>query len=299
MKKTFLFLVLAMAFCCQEVNAVTHKSFTIKVGEYATFETTGAKYSIENINYISDASIVEFDFNWVKGRKPGTVTIMCSKDKKSIPTDYSVNALLPDYIYVITVIGVKTISIPENICLSVSESYTYSPIITDAGADANLTWSSSNTSVATISETGVVTAVGQGFTTITCTSDNGVKAQSVVTVNPNLSQKLTLDKKSMDMNVGEKTQLTLTITPNDATNKDVIWMSSNENIAQVDDDGSVTAIAPGYCSIYAISDDSSRKLAKCLVHVTGQALARGDVNNDGVVDIADAVKIVNIIVGKE
>ena len=83
--------------------------------------------------------------------------------------------------------------------------------------------------------------------------------------------------------------------PANASSKSVKWMTTNENIAQVDDGGNVTAIAPGYCSIFCLADDGSRKFDKCLVHVLGTAVLRGDVNGDSNVDIGDVTAVINII----
>ncbi len=202
--------------------------------------------------------------------------------------------------YVITVVGVKTITIPSNISLTTGDQYQYSPLITDAEAITTLTWSSSNTAVATVGDDGTVSAIGPGNTTITCTAANGVKTQGVVNVAPLLTSKVTLNTKNCEMNVGDVTLLTPTVLPANVTNKQVNWVSGNDNIAQVDDEGNVTAIGPGYCSIYCFADDGSGKHAKCLVHVLGDgttSTVRGDMNGDGKVTPADAIEVLYMYFG--
>lgn len=197
--------------------------------------------------------------------------------------------------YVIHVVDVIDIKIPDNLTLSKGDIYTYSPIITDAEANTTLTWTSSNTSVATVNSNGVVSTVGTGQTVVTCKASNGISALSVITVNPVLISSVSLNEHEYQMNVGENVQPTATLLPANASSTNVKWMTTNENIAQVDDSGTVTAIAPGYCSIFCIADDGSRKYDKCLVHVLGNAALRADVNGDGQVSVTDAFTVIDVI----
>ena len=87
--------------------------------------------------------------------------------------------------YNITVIEkpkVVSITIPYFLTLTVGECYMFSPIIAEAGATTSLSWSSTNSNVATVSN-GTVQAIGVGTASIICTADNGVSAQCLVTVN--------------------------------------------------------------------------------------------------------------------
>ncbi|MGN0341631.1 MAG: Ig domain-containing protein [Roseburia sp.] len=61
-------------------------------------------------------------------------------------------------------------------------------------------------------------------------------------------------------------QLTATVTPDNATNKEVIWTSSNTGVATVDANGKVTAVANGTCTITVTTADGS-KTATCTVKV--------------------------------
>ena len=199
-------------------------------------------------------------------------------------------------LHIYKVVDVIDIKIPDNLTLSKGDSYTYSPIITDAEANTTLTWASSNTSVATVNAKGVVSTVGTGQAIISCKASNGISAISIITVNPVLVSSISLKENAYQINVGETAKPTATVLPANATQKTVKWLSSNENIAQVDDNGNVTAIAPGYCSIYAFADDGSGKYDRCLITVSGNK-SRGDVNNDGDVDVNDVTSIVKIIQG--
>lgn len=200
--------------------------------------------------------------------------------------------------YIFKVVDVVSIDIPDNISMSIDENYTYNPIITDAEATTTLTWASSNTDVATVNTSGVVTATGVGKATITCTATNGVSAQSLVTVSSVLANSVTMNLQTCEMNVGENIQLVSTIAPANSTSKEIKWISGNDNIAQVDDEGNITAINPGYCNIYAIAYDGSGKYAKCLVHVLGESSVKGDVNGDGGVTAQDASLILQYVAKK-
>lgn len=187
--------------------------------------------------------------------------------------------------------------IPSEVNMIVGESYTYSPVVNSNNFQyETFTWSSNNTAVASVDKNGNVKAVASGKATITCKANGGNSFSSVVNVSSQPVKEITLNSKSCEMSVGGTYSLSATVTPSNATQKTVKWLSSNENIAQVDDNGNVTAIVPGYCSIYAFADDGSGKYDRCLITVSGNK-SRGDVNNDGDVDVNDVTSIVKIIQG--
>ena len=116
-----------------------------------------------------------------------------------------------------------------------------------------LTWSSSNTSVATVSS-GKVTAKAPGTATITVTTSNGKTATCTVTVKKREGgiTGVSLDRTSVSLNYGATTKLVATITPsNTVDSKKITWKSSNSSIASVDSTGKVTAKAPGTVTITA------------------------------------------------
>ena len=169
----------------------------------------------------------------------------------------------------------------------------------------DFTWHSSNESVAKVDANGHVTTIAPGKAIISATANyktsytgTGYTAKSVVTVSTQQVQEVTLNKTSYEMSVGGTYSLTATVAPTNATQKKVNWFSSNENVAQVSDAGKVTAIGPGYCSIYAKADDGSGKFAKCLIHVTGTAGSRSDVNGDGEVTVTDAEVVIDEILSQ-
>ncbi|MBF7114510.1 Ig domain-containing protein [Pediococcus pentosaceus] len=81
---------------------------------------------------------------------------------------------------------------------------------------------------------------------------------------------VTMSQKTASLKVGDTTKLTATIAPDNATNKSVTYKSSNENIATVAPDGTVTAVAEGSANITATAVDGGSN-ASCAVTVTGAA----------------------------
>ena len=139
-----------------------------------------------------------------------------------------------------------------------------------------VTWKSSNTSIATVSSTGLVTAKAVGTATITVTTADGSNKSATcqVTVTPQLATGVTLDKTTASIVVDKTLQLTATVTPSNTTNKAVTWSSSNTSIATVNSNGLVTAKAVGTATITVTTADGSNKSATCQVTVTPQ-LATG------------------------
>ena len=146
-----------------------------------------------------------------------------------------------------------------------SETLTASVLPKDATNQA-VTWSTSSDAVATVDSNGKVTAVGRGEATITATSaDNAaIKATCKVTVNVPVTG-VSLDKDEETLSINETLQLKATVSPEDASNSNVTWKSSNELVATVDENGIVTARAKGTATITATADGG--KKASCNITV--------------------------------
>ena len=156
---------------------------------------------------------------------------------------------------------------------------------TPASADKSVTWTSSNPSVATVSESGLVTAVAQGTATITATSnlDNTKSGTCNITVNapaaPIPVTAIALNKSTAIIGIGDSETLTINYTPADAnTGKAVTWTSSNPGVATVDNSGKVTGVAVDTATITATSTTDASITASCAVTVQAVAVTGVSIN---------------------
>ena len=131
--------------------------------------------------------------------------------------------------------------------------------------DKTVTWTTSNAAIATVSPTGLVTAVAEGTANITATA-GGKSAVCKVTVSkPVISvTSVELDNTDITINKGDSKTLKATVKPDNATDKNVTWSSSKTDIATVDNNGKVTAVAKGEATITA---SCGGKTATCKVTV--------------------------------
>ena len=135
----------------------------------------------------------------------------------------------------------------------------------------NVTFSSNHTNIATVSSEGIITGVAAGSARITATAqaaNNGtVTAYVDITVTSIAVSSVSLDKSTASIAVGETVTLVPTISPSNATNKNVTWTSSDGTYASVNTNGVVTGVAPGTVDITVTTADGG-KTASCTVTVT-------------------------------
>lgn len=123
----------------------------------------------------------------------------------------------------------------------------------------NVTWTSSNTAVATVNASGLVTAVAAGTAAITVKTVDGNKtATSAITVAAIPVSSAAVSPASASLYAGNTQQLTMTISPANATNKNVTWSSSNSAVATVNSSGLVTAVSAGTVTITATTQDGNK-----------------------------------------
>ena len=122
-------------------------------------------------------------------------------------------------------------------------------VLPENATDKTLVWKSDDESVAIVDKDGLVIAVKGGFETIisAATPKGDVKAICKVTVEKKVVpvSGITIEKESLKMKVGETYHLTAKVSPEDATDKSVVWKSEDESIATVDQEGLVTAVKGG------------------------------------------------------
>lgn len=151
----------------------------------------------------------------------------------------------------------------------------------DNATNKKVTWKSSDTSVATVNANGKVTALAIGTVVVVVITEDGAEvATCTVTcgdgaVEPEIPvTDVALNKSTLSLTEGQSESLQVVITPDDATNKKVAWVSNDESVAMVDVNGKVTALKAGSTTIVAVTEDGAMT-ASCKVTVEPAALLKG------------------------
>lgn len=171
--------------------------------------------------------------------------------------------------YTINVVDVTQINMPSSLNLQVGEYYTFAPQILETGATSELTWTSSNTSVALVDNEGKVRCLRVGTSNITCTAYNGVSVTCKLTVIPVIASDFKLEPSELELEPKETFSLNPVFTPTNTTDKSVTYRSSNTRVATVDSDGNVTGVSEGTCTITGVTNDGSSLSSSCNVKVAG------------------------------
>jgi uncharacterized protein YjdB len=205
----------------------------------------------------SDATIATVDAaGVVTGLKPGSITITAAVGEKTATCAVTVLESYP------TAVTLDILSAS----LGIGETYTLTAAVSPATAPQGVAFASDDITIASVSDAGVVKAVGLGTTHITATAtskdkdgnDVSVRAAILVTYSNVGSLTATADKTALY--VDETAQITATIQPA-AANPAVTYASSDTTIATVSDAGLVTSVAPGEATITVTSvQDSSKKV---------------------------------------
>lgn len=164
------------------------------------------------------------------------------------------------------------------------------------GTEATIRWTSSNQTAATVSQDGKVTPLSAGVTVVTAAAGD-YRASCIVTVQPKRVRVtgIQFDEPTHTLMMGSTVTLQPIIAPDDATVKNLTWVSSDEQTATVSRTGIVTALSVGETTITATTVDGGYS-AEIKIIVTAAAQL-GDVNGDGYIDAADALLCLRASVG--
>lgn len=164
------------------------------------------------------------------------------------------------------------------------------------GTEATIRWTSSNQTAATVSQDGKVTPLSAGITVVTAAAGD-YRASCIVTVQPKRVRVtgIRFDEPTHTLMMGSTVTLQPIIAPDDATVKNLTWVSSDEQTATVSRTGIVTALSVGETTITATTVDGGYS-AEIKIIVTAAAQL-GDVNGDGYIDAADALLCLRASVG--
>lgn len=240
------------------------------IGVGSVVELTAASSVGLPIKYsVTDETIAEIysqnGKKYVEFLKPGTVSIRANQEGNE---NYN-EADRVSKTVIVTSLVKEVILNQTSLNLTEGETFQLTAVVTPTDAsNKSLEWSSTNTDVASVNENGKVTALKQGSTTIYAKTTDGsnITANCEVKVFKTVSG-ISLNITSASLAEGQTIQLTATVSPETADNKNLIWESSNENIAIVSDNGLVTAKSQGETTIIVKSTDGSNVSTTCNIKV--------------------------------
>ena len=173
----------------------------------------------------------------------------------------------------------------ENVAATITTGMTMKvevTVIPETAETPEYVWSSSDPTVATVDENGEIKALAAGTTTITvATADGKAETSFVLTVvEITIAVKgIGIDQVTMKLVEGESKKLAAWVTPTNATNRNITFSSGDEDVAIVDKNGVVTAIAAGTTGITATSEDGEFSKT-CTVTVTAPVVEVSGVSLD-------------------
>ena len=251
----------AKATCKVTIGYVTLDKTTVSVKKGKTVTLTPTVYpstlTDKSVTWkSSDTNIATVSSDGkVKGVKYGQATITCT----SVATGLSTTCL----------VTVGSIILDESVLtLEKGKTFTLEPTVYPSTLeDKSVTWTSSDTGIATVSSSGKVKGVKAGTATITCTSvTTGLSATCEVTVSY-----VKLDKTTASINTGKTLTLKATVYPSTLEDRSVTWKSSNTKIATVSTSGKVKGVKAGTATITCTSNATGLS-ASCKVTVGSVSL---------------------------
>jgi uncharacterized protein YjdB len=168
------------------------------------------------------------------------------------------------------VVSITVANAPAALIVGTSAQLT-ATVVVAGGASTAVTWTSSAPEIATVSPSGLVSAVAPGNATITATSVVDPTKQGSATVRIDAAANVlsvTVGPATLSLSVGTTGQLTATVTVSGNASQQVIWSSSTPSIATVDQTGKVTALAAGTATIRATAVADATRFGASVVTVT-------------------------------
>ncbi|MBR5660640.1 MAG: Ig domain-containing protein [Bacteroidales bacterium] len=242
----FVFLLFQLIACKPEIPitgiSLSSSTVSMSVGESIVISATVSPENADNnkVKWSSDSpSVASVSGGKIVANSSGVAIITASSSNGEIEAICIVKVFSK-------VIDISFQDLPN----SIMKGDTYQLRISLSPSDANpsVTYTSSNSSIAIVDASGNVKALESGSVNITVTTVDGTKS---ATCSLNIEAPhvwptgVSLNRSSLELKEGESFQLTATVYPSDATNKEVRWKSENTNVATVDNNGKVTGVKAG------------------------------------------------------
>ena len=256
----------------QPVTGITldsQETITIRKGQSIYLNATILPYNADDKTVVWSSSRPEYctvdQYGMITGIEPTgenyeAVITVTSNDNPEIFATCRVKVIQP-------ITGITLNSTYQE--MWVGSKYAIIPDIQPADADnKKVTYISSDPEVASVDENGIVTALKGGTTVIEITTEQyGLKATCTILVKEYVTS-ITLDASEKYLGLGKTDKLTATVEAATATNRNVVWSSSDPDICSVDQQGNITGNNLGNAVITATAADGSGVVATCIVHVT-------------------------------
>lgn len=256
-----------------EATVIQGSTTTVSIG--AAYQSTLNRATGINYTWTAGSSAISIQSKTnktctIKGNTPGTA-------KLNYHCSYYIDGYYRtmDFYYDITIksntISVTRIELtPSSATLEIGETIQLNATAYPTNAtNRSLNWTTENYSVASVSNSGLVTARGAGRVWIWARATDGSGAGNYCVVDvkePTKVSSIELSETEATMEVGEELTITASILPDDANNKSVNWTSDNTDVAIVVD-GVITAVSSGECNITCASTDGSNVSAVCHIVV--------------------------------
>lgn len=245
-----------------ESISIEQENITLKIGDKSLLKinVTPTDAKSDNIIYESDDSnIVSVNENgYIVGNEIGSTTVRV-KDKAGTVSDEVLVEVISDGPTIIEPTSIKIIGMENGLKVGNSSKIMYN-IIPNNATNQNVTWTSSDTNIATV-ENSVVKALKPGNCTIIATTENGLTDKIDITVETDkidVSSIVIDGKTAITMKTGGTKKIKYKLNPENATNKKVKFSSSNTKIIRVDSNGIVAAIKKGIAVVTITTEDGAK-----------------------------------------
>lgn len=251
--------------CVTPTLTMQPSQLTIQPGESAEIKaivSSGGQVRESLVQWTTNSSyssVIETEYSTgttlkIKGVSPGTETVTANIGGGLTATcTVTVGYITPE-----------TISLPNDKTIKIGQTITLTPTFTPSGANSDLIWRSSDTSVASVSSSGAVKGLAEGTTTITATTTNGLSASCLITVYKPVPTSIQFAERNLTIPIEGTQKLTYTVNPSDAIYT-VDWQSDSPDIVSVDKSGLVTAHSEGMACITVITDNGVSD--RCVINV--------------------------------
>lgn len=240
-----------------EQDVETGSTFQI-TAVFTPSEATNQKVTYQS----SDTGVATVDENGlVTGVTKGDTTIICQSDEGKIVVYCNVHVFE----------GVTLSLKPASREIALGKTFTIKKVIDPEEADSAAVWTSTNPTVATVTDSGKVKGVKKGSCTIVCTlTKYNVTAECEVTV-ATLRTTVSISKASIRMGKGSTYTLSAKVWSNNTKTPAVRWKTSKKKIASITQKGKIKAKKVGKTVITAVSRDKLKVKASCKVRVIQRA----------------------------